>query len=796
MTYDSSPVKKLNVPISELFPIDENYTFLAGAGISIDSPTNMPSAIQMVNDLLTLVSPEEELSSILNLKTLRFELAVEIIQNVVDMDLQFFDYMEHVKSPNLIHHFLSRKIVKGSNVITTNFDYSIEYALKELISEDKQNKIRILITKEDFLEASQKPEILDHTYNLVKIHGSKRNIITQENTQESLVATIGALGRDREEGKTFAIEPYKKDVLYSLLKDTTLVILGYSGNDDFDITPLLSEVPFISRLIWIDHTQQNMLECLRITGNSSEIGKDEDSIIQFLAKLGDNQEFERILIRGNTKGLIKDYLWSIFHTDTPLGIELKEKEYPKLGFNQYIFSLYGNLTNLQKYHFASELYYKLKLIPSAIRCATRGLVTANSINAMTAKSTFFNYLGLTHQIQGDYEKSLNFYSRALIIDEELGNFYSQASLLNNIGSIYSILGEYDKAVARYELSLRISDELGNMHGKITSLNNIGNIYENQTQYKKALNYYSTALEICEQIGDLERKAVLHNNIGKILNSEDPNTAILHYKNALKITKLLGDLQGQNIIINNIGRILAENGDLKTAISMFKTSIEIAERLGDNSKKAGALSNLGSMALANNDTDQALHYFEEASKLEEKQGNPHLVGIYHNNIGMIYQKTNQIHKAIEAYKVALQKFESIDAKSNIALVLSKIGDCYMAHKRFSESLKYYLAAKNIYTSPDIGELENLAAITSNLGKSYEMLGNHEEALRCYEEALEIDEKLEHPINRALDYFNIGRMQKTQNHLPIALDNLRKSLDLFTQLGMKEQVESIKRLLNTL
>ncbi len=76
------------------------------------------------------------------------------------------------------------------------------------------------------------------------------------------------------------------------------------------------------------------------------------------------------------------------------------------------------------------------------------------------------------------------------------------------------------------------------------------------------------------------------------------------------------------------------------------------------------------------------------------------------------------------------------------------------------------------------------------------GKHEEALQCYEEALEIDENLGDPASLAIDYFNIGKIQQTQNHLPIAVENLRKSLDLFTQLGMTEQVKSIKQLLNTL
>ena len=796
MTIDSSPYEKLQVSLSDLFPIDQNYAFLAGAGISMDTPTKMPSAVQMVKEIFKLVAPDEEISHILGLESLRFELAVELIQNVIDIDLKFLNFMEEVKTPNLIHYFLSRFIVKGSNVITTNFDYLLEYALKQILPPNKQTKIRLMITKMDFLEAATKPETLQHQYNLVKIHGSKRDIITNENTQDSLIATVSALGRDREDGKIFAIEPYKKEVMYSLLNNQTLVVMGYSGNDDFDISPLLLELPYISRLIWIDHTNRSGVECFRFTGKSTGKGQEKSPLIEFLTKIKKKQGFETILIRANTKSLIENNLWSIFHANTPIDFDVLQQTPFVPDFQEYITDLYGNLGNLQKYHLASELYYKLKQVSFMERCATRGLVSATTTNALAAKSTFFNYLGLSSQIQGNYTKSLDYYARALLIDEELGNFHSQASLLNNLGTVYMQMGEYSDALPKFELSLRISDELKDKKGKVTSLNNIGQIYENMTQTEKALSYYNLAIELSQNIGDLGRSALLHNNIGKILSSEDSNLAIMHYKKALKITELLGDLQGQNILYNNIGRVLADKGDLQTAISMFKKSVAIAEKLGDNSKKAGALSNLGSMSLVLNDLDQALNYFQEASKLEDEHGNPHLSGIYYNNIGMIYQQTGKNDKAIDAYKISLEKFESISAYSNIALVYSKLGDCYMVRTRYSESLKYYLSAKKIYSSPELDDPKNLAAITSNLGRCYEILGKHDDALRCYEESLEIDEKLGDPTSLAIDYFNIGKIQKTQNHLPVAVDNLRKSLDLFIQLGMTEQVESIKQLLNSL
>jgi len=80
--------------IDSLFSPKSSYTFLVGAGISMDPPTSLPSAVQIVRGLLELFAPSEEINNLLSLKRLRFELVVEKIKNEFDEDLKFLDYLE------------------------------------------------------------------------------------------------------------------------------------------------------------------------------------------------------------------------------------------------------------------------------------------------------------------------------------------------------------------------------------------------------------------------------------------------------------------------------------------------------------------------------------------------------------------------------------------------------------------------------------------------------------------------------------------------------------------------------
>ena len=85
----------------------------------------------------------------------------------------------------------------------------IEKALKEILPTEKHESIIPVITKDDFQKYTEPQKLVDDgKYSLYKIHGSKRDIIKKKNTQKSIITTITALGKNREEGETFAIEPF------------------------------------------------------------------------------------------------------------------------------------------------------------------------------------------------------------------------------------------------------------------------------------------------------------------------------------------------------------------------------------------------------------------------------------------------------------------------------------------------------------------------------------------------------------------------------------------------------------
>ena len=116
-----------------------------------------------------------------------------------------------------------------------------------------KEEIKVIITRNDFQQFNNPSELFSKEIKAVyKIHGSTKNLITDENTRDTLVATIQAFGSNKEGMSVFQVEPFKRPLFNNIVSGRSLVVLGYSGSDDFDIVPTLKMLENIDNIIWIN----------------------------------------------------------------------------------------------------------------------------------------------------------------------------------------------------------------------------------------------------------------------------------------------------------------------------------------------------------------------------------------------------------------------------------------------------------------------------------------------------------------------------------------------------------------
>ncbi len=204
----------------------------------------------------------------------------------------------------------------------------------------------------------------------------------------------------------------------------------------------------------------------------------------------------------------------------------------------------------------------------------------------SAKAPIYNQLGSVKYQQGEYQKAIRFYEKALAIKQQSlpPNHPSLATSYNNIGNVYQNMGDYPKALSYYEKSLAIDQQsLPPNHPDLAmSYNNIGIVYDNTGDYPKALSSYEKALAIRQQSlppnhPDL---ATSYDNIGIVYdNMGDYPKALSSHEKALAIQQQSLPPNHPDLAssYNNIGVVYKNMGDYPKALSYYEKDLEISQQ---------------------------------------------------------------------------------------------------------------------------------------------------------------------------------------------------------------------------
>ncbi|MFX0033582.1 MAG: tetratricopeptide repeat protein, partial [Candidatus Hermodarchaeota archaeon] len=505
-------MKLTDLTIKDLITPEAKLTFLVGAGCSIDPPSCLPAGKAMMDAIIDYTCAESEIGKIKKLEDLRFEQLIEIIRDRLDPQLKVIDFYGLCDKPNIQHYFLSEMMKNGQFVFTTNFDFLIEYALQYL-GVLKEN-IKIVITKNDFEQAKSPQELFSQGIKtLYKIHGSTKNIIKEESTRDSLIATIQAFGANKEGENVFQLESFKQPAFVNLTKGRSLVVMGYSGSDDFDIVPTLKVLEQIQDIIWINYVHEDggkelIYEIQREDINNYKKLPKVDQILVDIKRMNYTKRVLRVDV--NTGRMVKELIPT----------QIKEKLEPfSLDVRDWLSSNLKSPNKFIKLFIPYKIYFDFNIYKDAMSILNKILMISEQNNSLRWNSFALNEMGLIYKAQGNFPEALKRYEEALHIDEQSGNLSGKAANLSNIGMIFRAQGNYPDALKHFNKALQIFEQLGDLSRKAVLLNNIGEINEAQGNYLKALQHYEEALNIDEQLGNLRGKAIRLNNIGVIYKAQ-------------------------------------------------------------------------------------------------------------------------------------------------------------------------------------------------------------------------------------------------------------------------------------
>ncbi len=324
----------------------------------------------------------------------------------------------------------------------------------------------------------------------------------------------------------------------------------------------------------------------------------------------------------------------------------------------------------------SSSLWRYGLSQEALPFAEKALSLAQGNQFKQLEARALNTIGLICNALDDYPRALEDYSRALAIDEELGNKSGVAIVTGNIGLVYSKLGDLPRALEYMSRALAIDEELGNKSGVAIVTGSIGLVYRNLGDLPRALEYMSRALVAHEELGEKSRIANVTGNIGTVYNDlSDYPKALEYYGKALALNEELGVKSGIAGNTFNIGCIYSMLDDYPLALEYMNCALAAFEELGEKSNTARVMGRIGLVHYYLLDYPRALEYYGRALAIHEELGNKRGVATHTYNIGDTYKNLSDYPRALEYMSRALAVDEELGNKSGIALKTGNIGMLY-------------------------------------------------------------------------------------------------------------------------
>ncbi len=269
------------------------------------------------------------------------------------------------------------------------------------------------------------------------------------------------------------------------------------------------------------------------------------------------------------------------------------------------------------------------------------------------RATTLDNLGCYYFLKTDYFNALDYYQKALKIDEDLKDKNGIAKRLGHIGMVYSHRGDYPRTLDYYFKALRIDEELNNKNRVGVHLGNIGVVYANQDDFPKALDYYFRAQKVYEELGLKNDIASNLGNIGSVYSDQrDFPKALDYFFKALKMAEELGNKNFKAVWLSSIGSVYAEQKEYDQALNYYFKALKMVDELGHREARTMILTNIGSLYTSIGNYKEAEQYLKKAIVLSDSLGTLNYLRQTEEFISRLYDTTRQYKLALIHYKKAV------------------------------------------------------------------------------------------------------------------------------------------------
>jgi tetratricopeptide (TPR) repeat protein len=305
----------------------------------------------------------------------------------------------------------------------------------------------------------------------------------------------------------------------------------------------------------------------------------------------------------------------------------------------------------------SDLYWRLGELDSAVvKCEKSILIWNKLLNKKTIDSAetqniekllaaSLGVMGNVYNHKGEFAKALEYYFKALKLDEKLGNIRGIAIKTGNIGAAYKEMLELHKAIEYFNKSLVLREQIADAGLIASCLVNLGNTYSALGDNEKALFYFNKALALAEQTGD------------KYLISIQSGSIAITYERMAEKADSLSDINTRNTF-------------KEKALSHYLKALSVAREINNKSHISSWAGNIGLFYYKAKQFAKAESFMKEALSVSSEMGAINIEKDHHEFLSNLYEAIGKHQLALYHYKRHVELRDSIFNEENQKALVEK------------------------------------------------------------------------------------------------------------------------------
>ncbi|MFK7786190.1 MAG: tetratricopeptide repeat protein [Crocinitomicaceae bacterium] len=243
-----------------------------------------------------------------------------------------------------------------------------------------------------------------------------------------------------------------------------------------------------------------------------------------------------------------------------------------------------------------------------------------------------------------------------------------------------------------------------------------------------------------------------------LNKASIDSAFVNYQKAENYARLAEQyskkieyLNGEIISLKNLTNCKIYGNDLDSALFFANKCLERSKQLNDYRRILIGYETVGVVYDYKRRYDEAMKFYLKAVEIAE-QNDPKLASRSYGNIGLLYKRLNNLKKA-EEYQLKCEKIaRKYDQKVELMACLNNLGIIGKDQKQYEDALRYY--EEGLEIAINIGDRKYESFILSNMSVVFFEQKKTDLGLSYFEKSVKWNKQSGSPLSMAISYHNLA------------------------------------------